>query len=347
MKARTPMKFFGAMVIGVVTGVGLTTSLHSQEANSSGNDIEILNRDGEKVEASAIEIIQPKPGGAQEKTQAPGGMKFKLRGGIKNKDGKWIVVDAEGNEKEIDVQGAESIIVNQAVESVTENGEKKTKRVGKAIIIGPDGVRHEIDLGGPMAGSFGEFEIPGFTGIVRAERMNNSFMIGVNCRPVGEALSAQLGLDAGTGLVVLHVSQDSPAQAAGIRKHDILMFADDNQLSKQSDLSEVVEIAGKEKNKVSLTVIRAGKEIGVEVSPVERPASALFQGVPDIFGSFPDEKFGGFNMQFRQMGPGLITGDDLNRDFQLDFEAQMKEVEARMESLRKQIEEQQKIDKDE
>ena len=216
-------------MLGLATGVALTVVSEAQETGAEGNDIIIVNQDGEKVTASEIQIAQPKPAGAQGAAAKAGGDKgIKVKGRIQKKNGKWIVTDAEGNEKEIDIQGAQSIIVNQAVESVTENGQNKTKRVGKAIIIGPDGKRHEIDLGGPMAGNAAQFEFPGFNGIVRAEQVNNSFMIGVNCQPVSDALRAQLGLNA--GLVVLNVSNDSPAQAAGIEKHDILMFADDRQL---------------------------------------------------------------------------------------------------------------------
>ena len=334
------IKVFGILILGVVIGVALTVTSEAQETGAKANDIVIVNQDGEKVRASEIQIVQPKPTGAQGAAQAGGAGGIKVKGNIENSNGKWIVTDAEGNEKEIDIQGAQSIIVNQSVESVTENGENKTKRVGKAIIIGPDGKRHEIDLGGPMVGNAAQFEFPGFNGIVTAEQVNNGFMIGVNCEPVSDALRAQLGLDAEAGLLVLNVSNESPAQAAGIEKHDILMFADDRQLSRQSDLVEAVQTAGKEKSEISLTIIRAGKEIGVDVSPVERPESPMIGGMPNIFSALPNENGGAFKMQFRQMGPGVIMGGNLDQDFHIEIEKQMKEVEARMESLRKQLEQQ-------
>ena len=345
MKNRTHFRIFGTLVLGLATGVALTIVSQGQEVDSTGNDIEIINQDGEKVRASSIQIVQPKPTGNQDQSEANAGAKIK--GSIQNRDGKWIVTDAEGNEKEIDIQGAQSVIINQAVESVNENGESKTKRMGKAIIVGPDGKRHEIELGGPMIGEAAQFEFPGFRGIMQAEQVNNSFMIGINCEPVSEALSAQLELDANTGLVVLHVGDDSPAQAAGINKHDILMFADDRQLTKQADLVEAVQTAGKEKSKISLTLIRAGKEIGVDVSPVERPESELVGGMPGIFRVFPGENGGGFNMQFREMGPGVIMGGNLDEDFQKQVEAQMKEVENRMKELRQQMDAQLNRDKNE
>ncbi len=330
-----PVKAVGMFVIGLAIGVTWTANSTAQEDGKKSSEIVIVNQDGEKVKAAEIQIVQPKPAGDQDTA----GSGIKVKGNVRNENGKWVVTDAEGNEQEIDIQGAQSIIVNQAVESVNENGESRTKRVGKAIIIGPDGQRHEIELGDPLAGGATQFDFPGFSGIVSAEQVNSTFMIGVHCEPVSEALSAQLELDADTGLVVLNVSDDSPAQAAGIQKHDILMFADDRQLSRQVDLVEAVQMAGKEKGKISLTVIRAGKEIGIDVSPVERPESAQIGGMPGIFRAFPDQNGRGFNMQFRQMGPGLIMGGNLDEDFQKQVEAQMKEVEVQMEALRKQMEE--------
>lgn len=330
MKNRS-LKVLGVFALGLATSVALTVACQGQDAGTEENGIIIVNQDGEKVTASEIQ---------GQAAKVSGGIKIKAKGAIQKKDGKWIVTDADGNEKEIDIQGAQSIVLNQSIESVTENGENKTKRVGKAIIIGPDGKRHEIELGGPMIDGGLQFDFPGFNGIMRAEQIDNSFMIGVNCQPVSDAMRAQLELDAESGLVVVHVSDDSPAHAAGIQKHDILMFADDRQLAKQLDLVEVVQTAGKEKGRISLTVIRAGKEIGVEVSPVERPESSIVGGMPGIFRAFPGQDGRGFKMQFRQMGPGMIIGGNLDQDFHIEIEKQMKEVEARMNALRKQMEEQ-------
>src|SRR6266536_1514072 len=43
--------------------------------------------------------------------------------------------------------------------------------------------------------------------------------LGVGVEEASEALADQLGLDAGTGLVVTHVSADSPAAKAGLKKN--------------------------------------------------------------------------------------------------------------------------------
>lgn len=335
MKSANELNFLGSTMLGLATILALVATANSQETGK----IVIVNQDGENVDSSEIQLVQPKPN-VQDRGGANRESRIELKGNVKKQDGKWVVTDADGNEQEIDIQGAQSIIINQGVESVDENGENKTKRFGKAIIVGPDGKRHEIELGGSLLGGAADLKFPGFNGIMRAERINNSFMIGVNCRPVSDALRAQLGLDPDVGLVVINVSGDSPAEAAGLEKHDVLMFADDTQLAQQSDLVEVVQRAGKENAQVSLTVIRAGKETGIDVTPVKRPDSTVVEGMPKMFNAFPDLEGRGFNMQFRQMGPGLIVGEDMEGDFQIEFEKEMQEMEARMDALRKQMEQQ-------
>ncbi len=325
-------KRLGSFSLGMLVGLTMVVPALAQE-NKDVVQIEIVNQDGEPVKASEIQF----QGTAKAGGKSAGGIRVQ-----RNQDGKLTVTDSDGNEQKIDVEGARSIIVNQSVETVDNNGEKQTKRVGKAIIIGPDGQRHEIDLGG---GELGEFSFPGFVGVAKADRVNNSFMIGVNCEPVSPVLQSQLKLEMGVGLVVSRISADSPAQAAAIQQHDILMFADDTPLAKQSDLTESVQTAGKEKGKISLTIIRAGKKIGVDVTPVERPESEnLFDGLPGVF-QFPNAGGpGGINMQFRQMGPGVIIDKDFDgmadENFHRDIEQQMEAMRKQMDELHQQMQKQ-------
>ena len=104
---------------------------------------------------------------------------------------------------------------------------------------------------------------------------------------------------------------------------------------------DAVQRAGKENSKLSLTVIRKGKEIGIDIAPVKRPAGEQlelpggFKGVvemlPQFEGNVP------FDFEFKQMGPGVILGPDFNRD---DFHKRMQE---QMEAMRAEIEQMQKL----
>ena len=83
--------------------------------------------------------------------------------------------------------------------------------------------------------------------------------LGVHVIPVSPLVAAQLGLAAGTGLAVEHVVPKSPADNAGIRKHDVLKQFDD-QLLVNSDQFQVLVKSKEVDDSVQFTVIREGQE---------------------------------------------------------------------------------------
>ena len=223
--------------------------------------------------------------------------------------------------------------MSHSSKTVIVDGERKQEVVGKAIVVDADGQRHEYNLAPSGAGGAGL--MPGFQGTFRAGSQSNGYMMGVNCRPVSALLAAQLQLEPNTGLVVQSVGKDSPAAQAGIKKHDILMFAEDRELSRISDLNDVVNKAGKEDTKVSLTVIRGGKEIGIDVGVVERPARQF--GALTGFPELP-----GLDFEFRQALPGAIIDLPAMERFQLDkhFNTFPRELGADMQQQLDQMREQ-------
>lgn len=168
----------------------------------------------------------------------------------------------------------QQIIIRKSSTTVNANGEKQTKSSGKMVIIGPDGKRKEIELDEMEdMEPLNNFNFPenllGRLAIPQLNNANKGFAIGSIYRPVNEAMRSQLDLG-DRGLLVLSVSDDSPAAKAGIEKHDVLIFADDKELETKKDLEEIVQLAGEEKQSFSLGLIRRGKEITVEVSPIEK-----------------------------------------------------------------------------
>lgn len=93
--------------------------------------------------------------------------------------------------------------------------------------------------------------------------------LGVFCRPVDEALREQLQIPAGQGIVVDGVAKDSPAEKAGLERHDVLLSVDDKPLTDPAELMKFVEQAGEQK--LAFKLIRDGKELTVEVAPAPRP----------------------------------------------------------------------------
>lgn len=344
-KKNLNQKFYRWLILGTVPGlVILAAMLITAIGHAQDNEIEIINRDGERVTGRVI--LQEKEEG-KATVRAGGGAGGSVDGGVTvtNDNGKITIVDADGNKREIDVSGAQSVIVNQAVKSIMKDGEEQTQRFGKAIIIGPDGKRQEIELGGPIDGDIavelpgvggGLMSVPGLQGMLKLDRNSTGgkYYIGVHCSAVPASLSAQLNLEEGSGLLVDDVSPDSPAEAAGIKKFDILMFADDSRLAETQDLIDVVQQAGEDESKLSLTILRRGKEIGVDVAPAERPANQRVR----VLGPLGDLNLNeDFDLKMEQLGPGMIVGPD--QQWQQDFQLKMQEDARRFQDEMKKMQE--------
>ena len=102
-----------------------------------------------------------------------------------------------------------------------------------------------------------------------AEEAPSLYWIGVQLSgPLPEVVKQQLGLE--QGLIVGEVVKDSPAEKAGLKSSDILVKADDTMLREPADLMKAVSAAdGRE---LTLTVVRAGKDLTLQVKPEKRPA---------------------------------------------------------------------------
>lgn len=87
--------------------------------------------------------------------------------------------------------------------------------------------------------------------------------LGVETGPVSPAVSTQLGLQRGTGLVVNHIVPDSPA-AGALQQHDILLKLDDQILIETRQLSVLIRNK-KEGDEVTLTYLRGGKQTTARV----------------------------------------------------------------------------------
>jgi hypothetical protein len=97
----------------------------------------------------------------------------------------------------------------------------------------------------------------------------SEYWLGVHCRPVDELLRSQFGIAESQGLVVNLVVPDSPAEAAGIRRHDILLSVGGKPLSEVIDVIKVVKAA--KGTELKFDVIRAGKRDTITVKPTKRP----------------------------------------------------------------------------
>ena len=100
-------------------------------------------------------------------------------------------------------------------------------------------------------------------------KMQKVAYIGVMTREVPPELRSQFGLSEGFGLLVDGVMPDSPASAAGIKEHDILVRFEDQRLVNIEQLMALVRSRSKG-DSVSLIVITGGKETPVTITLAER-----------------------------------------------------------------------------
>ena len=95
--------------------------------------------------------------------------------------------------------------------------------------------------------------------------------LGVGVEEASEALADQLGLDPGVGLVVTHVSADSPAAKAGLKRNDVLIELEGQSLVHPAQLRKLVQ-ARKPGEKVKLVFYRGGKKHTESASLEQAPA---------------------------------------------------------------------------
>ncbi|MDF3415514.1 Do family serine endopeptidase [Sulfitobacter sp. M57] len=89
--------------------------------------------------------------------------------------------------------------------------------------------------------------------------------LGVNIRPMTEEVAAVLGYDAPKGAVIEAVGKDSPAEAAGLKKGDIITAFADTPVEELRDLTRAVATTTPDKT-TEITVLRRGKEVTLEVT---------------------------------------------------------------------------------
>jgi membrane-associated protease RseP (regulator of RpoE activity) len=96
----------------------------------------------------------------------------------------------------------------------------------------------------------------------------NQYRIGVSVSPADDTLRSQLGLPDAAGLVVTGVDEESPAAAAGIQPHDVLLKFGGKPLATIEDLTAQVQEVGEHTATTSL--LRGGETLTLQVTPAKR-----------------------------------------------------------------------------
>ena len=95
--------------------------------------------------------------------------------------------------------------------------------------------------------------------------------LGVATAPVDEVVAAQLDLPEGIGAAVKVVIPDSPAEAAGINKHDILFEIDGEAVKSPEHLGDLIRKKSTG-DPVELSVIQRGEKKSLNLKLGKRPA---------------------------------------------------------------------------
>lgn len=168
----------------------------------------------------------------------------------------------------------------------------------------------------------------------------SSHWMGVVVRPVDPLLQKHLRIDG--GLVVQHVTKDSPAAEAGVEADDILLRVNDTDVADYQGLMKF--LTENKDREVSLTLLREGKQQIVKVKPTERPAGhAQYFELPEIGkwqfeGETPEEirkwieemakqsaagrpwKIDGENpLKLQFFHPGVLLGEGAQLDYDVDM----------------------------
>jgi hypothetical protein len=104
--------------------------------------------------------------------------------------------------------------------------------------------------------------------------MESAAFLGVETEPASETLTDQLNLPRHFGLVVLDISPESPASAAMLKAHDILLKLDDQLLIDTYQLSVLIR-NHREGDEITVTYLRGGKEATAKAKLILHPVPKL------------------------------------------------------------------------
>ena len=129
-------------------------------------------------------------------------------------------------------------------------------------------------------------------------------MLGVTIQTVSADVAANLGLPAARGAIVSSVSPGSPAEAAGLKRGDVIVALNDQPVVDSNALRNQVASTAPGSN-VSLTLLRDGRDTKVQLKLAELPARGPEGGAE---GSFPGEADSGrFGLTLEPLTPDLAS----------------------------------------
>lgn len=164
-----------------------------------------------------------------------------------------------------------------------------------------------------------------------AEEQKPVAYIGVLTREVPAELRSQFSLPEGFGLMVDEVMPESPAKAAGLKTHDVLVKFEDQRLVNMEQLMALVR--SKKKGEIAqLTVVTGGKETQVPITLGERMVAANERRQPYGFGGWPQPGMPFDGREMEQMRRGMRDMGGEQREQMERFQNEMREYQEHLQN---------------
>lgn len=132
------------------------------------------------------------------------------------------------------------------------------------------------------------------------KKLFDQYWLGLRCvAPVPEIVRAHVEVPADRGIYVANVVPKGPSAAAGIQRHDIILSVGAKPIKEVADL--IAAVGQSKGKKLTLEILRGGKQLDIELAPQKRPAEFVAKGSLDMP---PGSKWHKLGKLFDQNRPG-------------------------------------------
>lgn len=172
-----------------------------------------------------------------------------------------VPVNAQGKEN-ASPQNAKPSGQQNAAQNGQPNAKAQKQVVGQNARVG---AVVDLDLDGRL-----DFQAASQAGATAVYYVHNPVenLLGANMAPPDGAVRAHLGIPADRGLVITSIVNEGPAAKVGLAANDILLMVADKPVANVGDIGEALK--GSSEKVVGLKLLRAGKEVALNVRSVPR-----------------------------------------------------------------------------
>ncbi|NVL90050.1 MAG: PDZ domain-containing protein [Desulfobacterales bacterium] len=111
--------------------------------------------------------------------------------------------------------------------------------------------------------------------------IQNPTWMGADIQDIDTVMKIQFNLPDNRGVIVSHVAQNSPAQAAGLRTGDMIRRFGGTRLQDVKQLQSLI-LGSRPGQQVRLTILRNGRHLALDVIPGHKPLGSATPNIPFI-----------------------------------------------------------------